>query len=350
MLSESPPHPSYPSYRIADLFSGMGSFHVAAREMGGACTFACDKNPWTQLVYRENHGMHPSGDILNVDLAKVPAYDVLTAGFPCQPFSAMGKRGGIDNDAKGRGTMIYEVRKFLDAHRPPAFILENVKGLVCSNQGQDMRRVLDLMEEAGYAVSWTILSASDYGLPQARERVFIVGVRAEIAGEAGFRFPPPTPEITPSLAELLGQPVKAGVRSKTIRASAGWRDKTKRAWDRLELEDGSTYLLTLKDCLLLQGYDADEWKWPPLSERRRVECLGNSIPTCLSRAVLGEVFAALRRAGYEPSPERDAERHATMKNTVDGGVDATTASNSGEVEPRTPMTTPTPPAPKRTKV
>ncbi len=159
-------------FTFIDLFAGIGGFHQAAESLGGKCVFASEIDAYAKLAYSTNYGIEPHGDITKVKEAEIPSHDVLFAGFPCQPFSIIGKRKGFDDI---RGTLFFDVVRILKAKKPSIFILENVKQLVSHNSGKTISTILDALVELGYKVSYQVLNALHYGLPQKRERVIIVG-------------------------------------------------------------------------------------------------------------------------------------------------------------------------------
>ncbi len=208
-LPPSPRRPSSrrlvaPPLRFADLFCGIGGFHLAAqivcreRKQKAQCVFASDINPDAQKAYAANFGLAPCGDIRAVDADAVPDHDVLFAGFPCQTFSIIGGRKGFDD---ARGTLFFEIARILAAKRPPAFVLENVKQLRAHDNGRTLAVILRTLTEMGYHTEWRILNALDFGVPQKRERIFIIGFRDKPT-DATWSWP--TPQSTRArLADIL---------------------------------------------------------------------------------------------------------------------------------------------------
>lgn len=161
-------------FRYIDLFAGIGGFHQAADALGGVCVFASEIDPEAKRAYAANYHLQPRGDITKISASEIPDHDVLLAGFPCQPFSIIGKRMGFDDI---RGTLFFDIARILDAKRPPMFVLENVKQLSGHDQGRTLSVILTRLQDLGYAVYWQVLNALDFGLPQKRERTIIVGFR-----------------------------------------------------------------------------------------------------------------------------------------------------------------------------
>src|SRR5688500_17212293 len=160
--------------RYIDLFCGIGGFRQAmenlAREasLRSQCVFSSDIDDDCRASYAANFGDAPVGDIKQVDERDVPKHDLLLAGFPCQPFSIIGHMRGF-NDT--RGTLFFDIARILNAQKPRAFVLENVKLLVGHNKGQTLKRILETIRELGYECQYRVLNALDFGLPQKRERV-----------------------------------------------------------------------------------------------------------------------------------------------------------------------------------
>jgi DNA (cytosine-5)-methyltransferase 1 len=161
------------SLKFVDFFCGIGGFHVGASNLGMECVFASDIDKHAQDTYEANFGMRPKGDITKISEEDVPDHDVLFAGFPCQPFSIIGKKKGFDDP---RGTLFFELLRIIEKKRPQAIVLENVKQLATANNGQVIDRILSDLKELGYDVQYKILNALDFGVPQKRERTIIVGV------------------------------------------------------------------------------------------------------------------------------------------------------------------------------
>lgn len=172
-----------PTFSFIDLFAGIGGFRLALQSVGGECVFSSEWDENAQRTYELNFGSKPHGDITQDQVkSKIPkSFDLLCGGFPCQAFSMAGKRAGFEDT---RGTLFYEVAKILKDHKPKAFILENVKGLI-SHKNSDGSKTLNvileiLRDDLNYFVPEPkILNALDFGVPQKRERVFIVGFKEE---------------------------------------------------------------------------------------------------------------------------------------------------------------------------
>lgn len=176
-----------------DLFAGIGGFRIAFESQKAKCVFSSEWDRFSQVTYQANFGDLPAGDITLIDSKKIPAHDILTAGFPCQPFSNAGLKKGFEDT---RGTLFYDVARILNDKKPAMVLLENVKGFVNHNKGKTLRVVLDTLDELGYNTLYKVLNAKDFGVPQNRERIFIVGINRKKLGKIGFEFPQPFGEVT----------------------------------------------------------------------------------------------------------------------------------------------------------
>lgn len=192
--------------RFIDLFCGIGGFRVAMDEsckennLIPECVFSSDIDTFCQDSYEANFGHRPYGDIKRVDEKEIPDHDILFAGFPCQPFSIIGQRQGF-NDI--RGTLFFDIVRIIKEKRPKAFILENVKQLVGHDGGKTLKTIIKTLQiDLGYHVQYAVLNALDYGLPQKRERVIIVGHQEPIM----FSFPSPIRPFKP-LSDILEKKV-----------------------------------------------------------------------------------------------------------------------------------------------
>lgn len=166
------PAPENPKFTFIDLFAGIGGIRIPFDEMGYQCVFSSEWDAKACQTYFANFGTVPFGDITKIPAERIPKHDVLLAGFPCQAFSIMGKMQGF---ADTRGTMFFEIERILKHHRTPYILLENVKQLVGHDGGRTFKVILERLGQLGYYVKWQVLNALDFGLPQKRERVIIVG-------------------------------------------------------------------------------------------------------------------------------------------------------------------------------
>lgn len=189
-------------FRFIDLFAGIGGIRLAFERVGGHCVFSSEIDENACKTYETNFGDHPSGDITKIDSKDIPDFDILLAGFPCQSFSIIGKKEGFLNETSG--TLFFEIERILKAKRPPAFLLENVKNLRSHDNGNTFKTMLSHLEALGYHVHAKVLNALDFGVPQKRERIIIVG----FIDDVDFAFPDPVPvENRTPLSDILEQDV-----------------------------------------------------------------------------------------------------------------------------------------------
>jgi DNA (cytosine-5)-methyltransferase 1 len=163
--------------RFIDLFAGIGGFRLGFTQAGYQCVYSCEINPTCQAVYADNFGETPFADITEIDLQSIPDFEVLTAGFPCQPFSICGKRKGFEDT---RGTLFFHICRILAAKQPAIAVLENVKYLIYHDGGKTLAIILESLKELGYYVSYALLNSKDFGVPQHRERLVIIASKKQI--------------------------------------------------------------------------------------------------------------------------------------------------------------------------
>ena len=171
--------------RYIDLFAGIGGFHQAMSYFGAECVFASEWDQDCQNVYEMNYGIRPRGDITKIEESEIPEHDIICAGFPCQAFSISGKRLGF-NDT--RGTLFFDVARIAKFHQPKLLFLENVKNFATHDQGKTLNVVINTLKEIGYTVFHKTLNASNFGVPQKRERIYILAFRNDL-GITNFEFP-----------------------------------------------------------------------------------------------------------------------------------------------------------------
>ena len=181
------PPPQKSTFKFIDLFAGIGGFRIAAQEAGGECVFSSEWDEFAQKTYYNNFGEVPFGDITKDETKKfIPkGFDLLCAGFPCQPFSYAGLNKGFEDAT--RGTLFFDLLEILKTHKPKMFLLENVKGLKSHDNGKTLKTIESSLTKLGYNIQWKILNSYDFGLPQYRERWYCVGFRNKV----NFDFPEP---------------------------------------------------------------------------------------------------------------------------------------------------------------
>lgn len=165
-------------FKFIDLFSGIGGFHQAMTNLGGECVLASEIDEYAIQTYYDNYGVDSARDITTISNDEIPEHDVLCAGFPCQPFSKAGDRLGFADEAKG--TLFFQIARILKYSKPNYLILENVRNLLSHDRGNTIRVIKGTLEELGYNIEIVVMSPHQLGIPQLRERVYIVGVRNDI--------------------------------------------------------------------------------------------------------------------------------------------------------------------------
>lgn len=313
------------SYDFIDLFAGIGGFRLAF-DGHGKCVFSSEKDKFARKAYLANHGDIPDGDITKINVRDIPAHDILLAGFPCQAFSRSGKQAGFDDS---RGTMFFEIQRILASKKPRMFLLENVKQLVTHQGGDTLKLMVDILTGAhdqdipdsinlsddvrealgtrlNYHVECKVLKSSDFGMPQKRERLFIVGFNKDYYPEIDFKWPEPC--FTPT---RIGDYLEIDPDSKYTLSDKFWdfhqkrREINKAAGRGFDYslyngdspfvntitasyaKDGRCVLieqpgmnprrLTPRECARVQGYD-DSFILDAVSEFQAYKQIGNSVP------------------------------------------------------------------------
>ena len=175
-------------FRFIDLFAGIGGIRLGFEAVGGRCVFSSEFDEDACKTYEANFGEHPSGDITMIEARDIPDFDILLGGFPCQAFSIIGKKEGFDNETCG--TLFFDIERILKEKKPKAFMLENVRNLTAHDKGKTFKIIRTHLEALGYTVYAKVLNALDYGVPQKRERIIIVGFMDNVL----FSFPDPLPK------------------------------------------------------------------------------------------------------------------------------------------------------------
>lgn len=174
--------------RYIDLFAGIGGFHQALSSFGATCVFASEWDKYAAATYYANYDIFPKGDITKIDESRIPRHDILCAGFPCQAFSISGKQKGFED---ARGTLFFDIARIVKHHQPRLLFLENVRNFERHDGGNTLKVVLKNLNELGYNVKYQVLNASDYNLPQNRERIYFVCFRKDLQIK-NFEFPKPS--------------------------------------------------------------------------------------------------------------------------------------------------------------
>ena len=192
------------NFSFIDLFAGIGGIRLGFEAVGGHCVFSSEFDEDACATYQANFGEHPAGDITKIEAKDIPNFDILLGGFPCQAFSIIGKKEGFANETCG--TLFFDIERILKEKRPPAFMLEDVRNLTAHDGGKTFKTIRTHLEALGYHVYAKVLNALDYGVPQKRERIIIVG----FIDNVNFQFPLPVPvSERKTLGEILESEVSA---------------------------------------------------------------------------------------------------------------------------------------------
>jgi len=305
------------NFKFIDLFAGIGGMRLGFESVGGKCVFTSEWDESAQKTYEANFGDKPHGDITKIKAKEIPDFDVLLAGFPCQPFSSIGKREGFKH--KTQGTLFYDVLRIIEEKRPISFLLENVQGLMNHDNGNTFRVIKGSLEEAGYSVFHKILDSSDYGVPQFRKRIYIVGFdNKRFKKKPDFYWPKRKPSKVG-----IGKFVESGIKNYSIsehlqknylyklddgRPQVIDRDsdfpvKTLVAsYHKIQrltgtfVADGETgmRLLTANECKAIMGFPKSFEI--PVSRTQMYRQMGNSVAVPVIKAIAKEVVATLLTA------------------------------------------------------
>lgn len=299
------------NYKFIDLFAGIGGIRLAFERNGCECVFSSEWDEYAQKSYEAYFGDKPHGDITKIEANAIPDHDILTGGFPCQAFSIIGDKKGF---ADTRGTLFFDIERILKAKMPTAFLLENVKNLISHDKGRTFEVIISKLENLGYSVYHKVLNALDYGLPQKRERIIIVG----FLGNYPFQFPVPNRERTPleGFLEDESSVDKKHFASPKVKESVWSRLKVEPFFPSVWHENKSgnisvlpyscalragasyNYLLvngvrrpTPRENLRLQGFPEDYPMVVPDSQIRKQA--GNSVPVTMIEAVAKKMIEAM---------------------------------------------------------
>jgi len=326
------PAPKNPKFTFIDLFAGMGGFRLAMQAQGGKCVFSSEWNAYSQKTYFSNFGDMPFGDITKeITKSYIPEYfDVLCAGFPCQPFSIAGvsKKKSLGRETgfkdKTQGTLFFDVADIISRHRPKAFYLENVKNLTSHDKGNTFRVIRETLEELNYSLHYQVMDGQTY-VPQHRERIMIVGFDKErYHGEEKFEFPEQH-EATRSIKEILDPNIdpKYTLSDKLWAYLQNYAEKHRakgngfgfglvdlngitRTLSARYYKDGSEILipqgkgqnprrLSPRECARLMGYP-DQYRIDRVSDVQAYRQCGNSVIVPLITAVSEQIIKTLQIA------------------------------------------------------
>lgn len=320
-----PEGPSFPNpsrekakFTIIDLFAGIGGIRQGFQRHGGYTVFSSEWDKFAQKTYRINYGEIPYGDITQIDANDIPDHDILVAGFPCQPFSQAGLKKGFEDT---RGTLFFDIARILETKKPKAFMLENVKQLRGHNKGKTLETMLRVLDELNYYVPEPqVLRAFDFGVPQNRERIIIVGFNKDYIENTEIKFKYPQPKYkTIKVGDILEKEVldkytisdklyKGHLERKEMHKEKGngfgfsmfnaespytntisaryYKDGSEALID--QGENKNPRMLTPRECARLQGFP-DEFIIP-VSNSQAYKQFGNSVSIPVIEAVAEKII------------------------------------------------------------
>ena len=303
------------TFTFIDLFAGIGGTRLGFESAGGKCVFTSEWDTHAQKTYQANFGDIPHGDITKIDANDIPDFDVLLGGFPCQPFSSIGKRQGFQHSTQG--TLFHDIARIIEVKKPKSFMLENVPGLLNHDGGNTFKVILDSLDALGYKVWHKVLDSSHFGVPQQRKRIYIVGFRKDLIDE-GFEFVHPIGKNNKvyinefieknvegySISEHLqktymfkkddGRPMLVDQNSKVhVKTLVSTYHKIQRLTGTF-VKDGPTglRLFTVNECKAIMGFPSDFVV--PVSRTQMYRQFGNSIVVPVVEAVAKEVSKTLK--------------------------------------------------------
>lgn len=291
-------------FKFIDLFAGIGGFHQAMHELGGVCIFASEIDNDARKTYEYNFKKHSphlfENNLFNKDIKtimpeEIPDFDLLCAGFPCQPFSQAGKKQGFhDNSKAERGNLFFDIAEIIKVKRPKAFFLENVRGLINHDDGNTFETIKQILtEELGYSFYYNVIKASDFGLPQLRPRTFIIGFTDDNIKD--FKFPKKIP-LKFNMSDVWGGECSREI-GFTIRVGGrGSNIEDRRNWDAY-LVDGEVKKLSYLEAKKMQGFPEDFYF--PVSNTQAMKQLGNSVAVDAVKAVGENLIAYMKRLEKE---------------------------------------------------
>ena len=341
-----------PKFRFIDLFAGIGGIRLPFQQLGGECVFSSEWDKFAQRTYAANYGEVPSGDITQIVASDIPDHDILMGGFPCQSFSQAGLKKGFEDT---RGTMFFEIQRILGEKRPKVFLLENVKQLKGHDKGRTLQTILNILtgesdlplddvpmsddarealgKKLNYWVDYKVLRAADFGIPQNRERIFIVGFDRDYFGEnidfnKIFKWPVPTNQPTKVGDILESQEILDALEDKYTISDKLWAGHLRRKAEHgikgngfgyslfnressytntisaRYYKDGSEVLidqshlgknprkLTPRECARLQGFP-DDFIVDAVSQGQIYKQFGNSVCVKVIQAVAKQIVTVL---------------------------------------------------------
>ena len=303
-------------FKFIDLFAGIGGIRTGFESVGGECVFSSEWDSYAQKTYCANFGEIPHGDITKISPEEIPSFNMLLAGFPCQPFSQAGLKKGFDDT---RGTLFFDIARIVRHHKPEVVFLENVRNLASHDKGNTLKVILKTLEDLGYEVFNKVLNAKDFGVPQNRARIYIIAFKNKVA----FEFPQES-----KIETKLGDILEKNVDEKYTISDKLWAGHQRRKKEHKEkgngfgyaifdanskytstisaryYKDGSEILikqkgknprkLTPREAARLQGYD-DNFKIP-VSDNQAYKQFGNSVAVPVIKELAKKIMKSLNES------------------------------------------------------
>lgn len=283
--------------KFIDLFAGIGGFHYALHELGGKCVFASEIDKFARKTYQQNYYKYSKevfdsgnfvGDITKIDSIQIPDFDLLCAGFPCQPFSQAGFKKGF---GESRGGLFNHIVNIIKVKKPKAFFLENVRYLLNHDNGKTFKIMQEIIEkDLNYSFFYKVIKASDFGLPQHRPRLFMVGFEKK---NINFKFPEPG-VLNLTMSDIMGGQCNKRIGYTLRVGGRGSGIEDRRNWD-CYLVDNKVRRLTSVEGKRMMGFPEDFVF--PVSETQSMRQLGNSVAVPAIKAVTVEIIKNLRLYG-----------------------------------------------------
>lgn len=305
-----------------DLFAGTGGIRIPFQELGFKCVFTSEWDKYSQITYAANFGEHPHGDITKIENTEIPRFNILLAGFPCQPFSNAGLKRGFDDT---RGTLFFEIARIVKYHEPEILFLENVKGFKSHDKGNTFITIKKTLSDMNYEVYDKVLNAKDFGVPQNRERIYIICFNKNKLNKVNFSFPEKS-----GIKTRVGDILESAVDPKYTISDRLWAGHQRRKAEHLQkgngfgyslfdqesiytstisaryYKDGSEILikqedknprkLTPREAARLQGYP-ESYKIP-VSDLQAYKQFGNAVAVPVIRAIAHKIYEVLLENNY----------------------------------------------------
>jgi DNA (cytosine-5)-methyltransferase 1 len=281
------------SIKFIDLFAGIGGFHLALHNLGVECVFASEWDKEARKTYETNLSKTSPqlfkndnfvGDITKIDSKNIPDFDILCAGFPCQPFSQAGFKKGFNEI---RGTLFFDIVKIIKEKQPKAFFLENVRHLLKHDEGKTFKTIQRIIkDELGYSFFYKIVKASDFGLPQHRPRLFMIGFKDK---NIDFQFPE-SEDLKMTMSDIWGGECNKEIGYTLRVGGRGSKIDDRRNWDSY-LVDGTIKRLGIEQGKKMQGFP-DNFQFP-VSDTQSMKQLGNSVAIPAIESVAKQVISYL---------------------------------------------------------